>query len=1037
MSRPTHLSWRPWLLTALLVPGAMAQITFSDRTITEDRRDSHAAAYDPAQGRVVQFGGLLDGTHLDSTVAFDGQTWIRFAGSGPSERQNAVLCQDPIRGSLLLFGGRASDGSLLGDTWRYQDGAWSQLAVPGPSARWLAAMVFDSGRDTAVLHGGNTARGATAETLEYSAQGWRRVSASGPLRANHAMAYDSLRRVTVLFGGYDRGSQADHWEYSGSQGWVLRPVVGGPPARHNHAMCFDAARGRVVLFGGKDDVGRIYDDIWEFDGKAWTRHKPATIPPARELCTLTYDEGRRVCVLTGGNGGPNGSGTLGDAWEWDGEDWRPRQVTPPTPAWLPARAYHAAAYDIDRNQTVVHGGMLASGQWTGDTWIYDGSNWLPRPGANGPVRRVHTMAHMSRQGKTVMFGGVDASGAVTNDTFEWDGQAWTRVFPANAPPARSGHAMAYDPVRDRIVMCCGTNPSQIFTDTWEYDGSNWMQRPTAHWPLAGISITMAYDAHRQRMVLFGGFFANFTYEYDGSDWREIPIDPANRPPNYPSAMAYDSGRGVFVLATYYGIWEYDGVNPVWVKRASLPHERNTAVVYDVLRRTSLVICAVPHASAPVDLVLGWNGTTLQPRARFAQPAPRSEHAVAYEPVSGRALLFGGQDGEGALQDTWSFDGALWQLEQPAHVPPQRSGCALATTSPGDPRFGTVWLVGGSDSLGQLHEDSYVWDPSLRDWKVVSTNDPWVVRRHHAMSQHPGSNYPVLFGGEDPSGMPSNDTIRFDGTRWVPVWTPDVPAARELHGMAYDEARDVVVLFGGRGVGQTQLDDTWEFDGSNWKQVQLPLHPTARWGHALVYDAQRARVVLSGGRTGTAALLPDVWEYDGRQWRQRLPNTTRPAARSHAAAAFDVRRARMVLHGGADATTRFADTWEYFAPTDVGTLGTWTGAQQLTVLDAPLLGSTFRVQYEATAGFGVLLMHAGPSNVPLQQVAPPQFCEISAAHLDLKQSTQIPGTGNPCVSSVTMPNDPGLLGTAFSLQGLGSNTSCLKLSLPMVFTMRAR
>jgi hypothetical protein len=35
-------------------------------------------------------------------------------------------------------------------------------------------------------------------------------------------------------------------------------------------MAFDAARGRAVLFGGDGDDG-VLGDLWEHDGRQWTR----------------------------------------------------------------------------------------------------------------------------------------------------------------------------------------------------------------------------------------------------------------------------------------------------------------------------------------------------------------------------------------------------------------------------------------------------------------------------------------------------------------------------------------------------------------------------------------------------------------------------------------------------------------------------------------------------------------------------------------------------------------------------------------------
>src|SRR5262245_18475867 len=83
-------------------------------------------------------------------------------------------------------------------------------------------------------------------------------------RANHAMAYDSARGVTVLFGGYGRGVETTNtWEWDGST-WALG-ATSGPSARSGAAMAYDSARGVMVLFGGM--TGSSYDAAtWEWDG---------------------------------------------------------------------------------------------------------------------------------------------------------------------------------------------------------------------------------------------------------------------------------------------------------------------------------------------------------------------------------------------------------------------------------------------------------------------------------------------------------------------------------------------------------------------------------------------------------------------------------------------------------------------------------------------------------------------------------------------------------------------------------------------------
>ncbi len=63
----------------------------------------------------------------------------------------------------------------------------------------------------------------------------------------------------LLFGGSDRNAAlADTWVWDGRR-WNLRRPSSAPPARSNHAMAYDSHRRRTVLFGGLGDNGVLGD----------------------------------------------------------------------------------------------------------------------------------------------------------------------------------------------------------------------------------------------------------------------------------------------------------------------------------------------------------------------------------------------------------------------------------------------------------------------------------------------------------------------------------------------------------------------------------------------------------------------------------------------------------------------------------------------------------------------------------------------------------------------------------------------------------
>ena len=68
-----------------------------------------------------------------------------------------------------------------------------------------------------------------------ASQGWAQVSTAGPApRIEPAMAYDSQRGVTVLFGGDNGSNLGDTWEWNGST-WTQLSTK-GPTAQPNNDM---------------------------------------------------------------------------------------------------------------------------------------------------------------------------------------------------------------------------------------------------------------------------------------------------------------------------------------------------------------------------------------------------------------------------------------------------------------------------------------------------------------------------------------------------------------------------------------------------------------------------------------------------------------------------------------------------------------------------------------------------------------------------------------------------------------------------------
>jgi hypothetical protein len=296
-------------------------------------RATEGLAFEPRSGLVVAYGGVPNQSAnpvFSDTWAFDGDTWMQlFPVGNPGPRFNAYLAASPTPGRLVMFGGGlapAASHVMDGTTWEFdtQTLTWTDMtpAGPSPAARQLANIVYDSWRGRTVLFGGTNGFGSPVygDTWEWDGAAWTNVSPvaapAPPPRAWHAMAFDSARGRTVLFGGYDGRQLGDTWEWDGAQ-WTRIETLAAPSARSSGAIAYDPSTRRVVLFAGSHGWPIGLNDTWEYDGTNWAQVPIAgPVPPPQYLHRMVEDPVR---------GGILVYGAFGDGWTPLNETWRYRR----------------------------------------------------------------------------------------------------------------------------------------------------------------------------------------------------------------------------------------------------------------------------------------------------------------------------------------------------------------------------------------------------------------------------------------------------------------------------------------------------------------------------------------------------------------------------------------------------------------------------------------------------------------------------------------------------------------------------------------
>ena len=276
--------------------------------------------------------------------------------------------------------------------------------------------------------------------------------------------------------------------------------------------------------------------------------------------------------------------------------------------------------------------------------------------------------------------------------------------------------------------------------------------------------------------------------------------------------------------------------------------RRTALFVALL---ALFVVAIPGSAVAAAPSYDW---TQQTTAN--SPSARSVASTAFDPATGKIVLFGGYGNSGPLADTWTYNGTDWTQQTTTHKPvgallastastrrPARSSCSAATTAaaafsptPDIRRHGLDQADDGPQPAGALRRLDGL-RPGDRQDRPVRRLQRRLPQRHLDLQRHgldaaddgqqpagarrrldglrPGDRQIVLFGGADSSISNRNDTWTYDGTDWTQQTTTHSPSARERASMAFDPATGKIVLFGG---GRS---DTWSYDGTDWTQQTTP------------------------------------------------------------------------------------------------------------------------------------------------------------------------------------------------------------------------
>jgi hypothetical protein len=259
-----------------------------------------------------------------------------------------------------------------------------------------------------------------------------------------------------------------------------------------------------------------------------------------------------------------------------------------------------------------------------------------------------------------------------------------------------------------------------------------------------------------------------------------------------------------------------------------------------------------------------------------QPPPRANSRLVYDPVAKKVVLFGGDQLDQLLADTWTFDVVTgqWQQRQPSRSPAPRGGHALLWL----PKARKVLLLGGYEYTSAVGYVERLYKPlALEAWTYDTAADRWDLIKRFEPGAGPVSSDNVFLS----AAVDADDQVLVlaNGT-WLcrlDVSKPDA-AGREKFGVAsgtttrrsgpHDPA------WFREGVPPADRDkvaaELKDLPANRWVLRPTPKlpRPNMDWGSAVFAPEADLILRFSGGHSAYSGTAPQV--YDVKSDRYSIP-----------------------------------------------------------------------------------------------------------------------------------------------------------------------
>ena len=455
------------------------------------------------------------------------------------------------------------------------------------------------------------------------------------------------------------------------------------------------------------------------------------------------------------------------------------------------------------------------------------------------------------------------------------------------------------------------------------DTENWHEAPASiSSPSERYRHSMVYLDGLNKGVLFGGDNESWPGSYIGDTWTYDVLYNSWKemsPSTSPDArrghdMVYSSQANKVILfggRTSLGYqsdcWIYDPILDNWTEMSPSVAPEDRFYHKMVYSSQSDTVVLYGGNNGDTELNDTWvydlnkdNWTQMFP---VQNPGPRRYTSMVYLPESDQVLLFGGWNGTNDLNDTWIYDIPQnnWFPINPVTTPSARRNHCMVYLEHTD----QIFLYGGTSGS----DESWIYDLDQNTWEEQSPPTSPGARVQHTMITSTNSGHIILYGGLESNFV--NETWSYDLARneWIELTPTDHPGDKQYLAMAYSPQKDKIVIFGD---WSNNNDETWSYDliTNTWTKMSPPSAPPPRHGAKMVYSSKADKFILYGGYNASDP-KEDTWVYDLELdfWTQMQPLSS-PGPRAYYSMVYASDYDKVILYGGYETGNTYGDTWIY-------------------------------------------------------------------------------------------------------------------------------